>query len=286
VPQSALLVGALGFCTSVYVSNKQVLERRYPVVQVALPVAATPEAVRRGMALANITGCTDCHRADLRGGLFADAGWLHGHYASNLTLKTQNYSDEDLARIVRLGVRPDGRGVIAMPSFGFVRLTDGELADIIAFLRSVPAGGPNQPEHFIGPLDQWDLWRGGTFKTAVTYVADERFKEPADCGPQHRAARHLVGIVCAECHGGDLKGNGWDSGAPDLIVIVSYGVSELTRLLRTGIGVDGQEHGLMSAVAKDRLHHLSDQQIADIHGYLVARAKLTLRSTNGVVAVA
>ena len=40
-----------------------------------------------------------------------------------------------------------------------MRLTDSEMADIIAFVRSVPAGGSKQPEHFIGPLDQWDLWR-------------------------------------------------------------------------------------------------------------------------------
>jgi hypothetical protein len=32
----------------------------------------------------------------------------------------------------------------------------------------------------------------------------------------------------------------------------------------------------MSAVAKGRLYHLSDQQITDIHAYLVERAKLKL----------
>jgi hypothetical protein len=64
------------------------------------------------------------------------------------------------------------------------------------------------------------------------------------------------------------------TGAPDLIVVGSYGVPELTRLLRTGIGVDGKEHGLMSEVAKGRLYHLSDQQITDIHRYLLERAKL------------
>ena len=85
-----------------------------------------------------------------------------------------------------------------------------------------------------------------------------------------------MGIVCAECHGGDLKGNGWDSGAPDLIVIQSYGLPELKRLLRTGTAVGERTLGLMTRVAKDRLHHLSDQEIADIHGYLVARAKVPL----------
>lgn len=35
----------------------------------------------------------------------------------------------------------------------------------------------------------------------------------------------------------------------------------------------------MSAVAKDRLHPLSDQPIADIYAYLVARVKLKPSST-------
>ena len=240
---ATLGVAALGFCAWVYLSNARLLTRHYPVAKVTLTLDAAPDA-RRGKALADVAGCTDCHNADLRGGLWEDEGWLHGHlYTSNLTLKAKTYSDEDLARIVRLGVRPDGRGVVVMPSMGFVRLTDAEMADIIAFIRSLPAGGSDQPEHFIGPLYQWGVWRG-ELKPAITYVAGERAKDPVDAGSQHDAARHLARIVCAECHGGDLKGNGWDSGAPDLAVILAYDLEKFTRLLRTGIAADGKEHGV------------------------------------------
>jgi mono/diheme cytochrome c family protein len=161
-----------------------------------------------------------------------------------------------------------------MPSFGFTHLTDGEMADIIAFLRSVPAGGADQPGHSIGPLDRWDFWTGHGAKVAVAYVDEERRKEPIDAGPQHAAARHLTSLICRECHAGDLKGNGWGTGAPDLAVAAAYSLSQMTTLLRTGVGLDGKEHGLMSDVARDRLHHLSDQEIAGIHAYLVARASL------------
>jgi mono/diheme cytochrome c family protein len=271
----AIITALVGLGVSIYLSNARMLDRRYPLVVVSVPVAKGTAAVARGKRLADITGCTDCHGADLRGKLFIDDGWLSGrYYASNLTLKAQSYSDVELSRVVRNGVRPDGRGVVAMPAFAFVRLTDMEMADIIAFLRSLPVGGSEQPEHHIGPLDQWNLWRGLGPKTAISYVADERAKQPADAGSRHAAARHLVGIVCAECHGGDLKGDGWSSGAPDLRVVAAYGLPELARLLRSGIGVDGKEHGLMTLVARDRLHKLSDQEIADIHAYLVARMNL------------
>ena len=43
--------------------------------------------------------------------------------------------------------------------------------------------------------------------------------------------------------------------------------------MRTGIGVDGKEHGLMTAVAKSRFKHFSDDEIAGLHAYLVARAQ-------------
>jgi cytochrome c553 len=112
----------------------------------------------------------------------------------------------------------------------------------------------------------------------VSYVAAERLKQPADAGPAHAAARHLAGIVCAECHGGDLSGNGWDSGAPDLAVVKGYSVAELTRLLRTGTASGGRKLGLMTRVSIDRLHRLSDAEIGAIHAYLTARND---RSENG-----
>ena len=146
------------------------------------------------------------------------------------------------------------------------------MAAIIAFIRSMPPGGSVQPDHHTGPLDQWDLWIG-KLKPAISYVASERMKAPADLGPAHEYGRHLVAIVCTECHGGDLTGNGWDSGAPDLAVVSAYSRELLVGLLSTGIGADGRQHGLMSQVSRDRLHHLTDRDISAIHEYLLERAK-------------
>ena len=269
-----LVAAGLGFCAYIYASNERLLQRAYPVAPVSFVAAGGPDAVQRGKALADITGCTDCHRETLQGGAFGEPDWLHGYYyASNLTRKAQGYSDADLDRIVRQGVRPDGHGVIAMPSFGFVRLTDAERADIIAFVRSVPVGGIDQPAHAIGPIDHWHLWREH-FKPTVAYVAPERLKSPPDAGEVHEAGRHVVAIVCVECHGGDLTGHGWDGDAPDLRVVLAYDAPMFTRLLRTGTGADGREHGLMSMIARERLHKLSDEQIAAVFAYLTARAKL------------
>lgn len=275
-PFALLLVtaAACAFAAHVVLSNHRAMQRRHALEPVPIAAATDPGAAARGKALADVTGCTDCHRDDLRGGPFIDEGWLHGRYhASNLTLVAAKSSDEDLARIVRLGVKPDGRGVVAMPSFGFVRLTDAEMSDLLAFIRSRPPGGEVQPPHHVGPLDQWDLWRGDKLRLAVDYVATERVKDPREI-PGHEAGRHLARIVCAECHGGDLRGNGWDSGAPDLVVAASYDLQAFTRLLREGVPLGGRKLGLMGRVARDRLRKLSDDQVAQLHAYLVARASL------------
>lgn len=269
-PALAIVLAALGFCAFVYISNARMLAQRHDVARVAITAATDGEAPARGKRLADLTGCTDCHGADLRGKLFIDEGWLHSRiYSSNLTLKARRHTDEDLARIVRLGVRPDGKGTIVMPSMGYVRLTDAEMADILAFIRSLPPGGVEHPDHYTGPLDQWALWRG-ELKPTIAYVEAERAKSPPEAGPEHAPARRLAGIVCAECHGGDLKGNGWDSGAPSLAVAKSYSRAELTTLLRAGVAVGGRKLGLMTRVAKDRLHKLSDEEIAGLHAYLGA----------------
>lgn len=108
----------------------------------------------------------------------------------------------------------------------------------------------------------------------MAYVAGERLKNPPEAGAEHEAGRRVVAIVCVECHAGDLKGHGWDGDAPDLRVVLAYDAAKFTRLLRTGIGADGKEHGLMSEIARDRLHKLNDEQIAAVYAYLTARAKL------------
>jgi mono/diheme cytochrome c family protein len=276
VIQGIALAGlaALAFVALIHLSNHRLLDRRYPVSPSTFTASQGAEAIARGKRLADITGCTDCHGPDLRGQLFADEGWWRGrYYASNLTLKALTYSDADLARIVREGVRPDGRGVIAMPSFAYVRLTDAETADLIAFIRSVPAAGVAQPAHWIGPRGQWDWWTGTHYRPAVLDVEPQRRLEPPELGPHHAEGRHLAGVVCAEYHGGDLKGNGWDTGAPDLGVAAAYTRDQLARLLRSGVAADGRERGLMTLVSKSRLHHLSDDDIGRIHDYLSARAR-------------
>jgi mono/diheme cytochrome c family protein len=135
----------------------------------------------------------------------------------------------------------------------------------------MPVGGNEQPSHWMGPVEQWDLWRGA-FQPTVRYVEVERRKTLPEADERHAAGRHIVAVACVECHGSDLKGHGWDGDAPDLRVVLAYDPTTFARLLRTGIGADGNEHGLMSEVARTRFSRLSEDQVSAIFGYLRERA--------------
>ena len=63
-------------------------------------------------------------------------------YTANLTSGRggvgRTYSDADWVRSIRYGVRPDGRGIIFMPSDYFNRISDADLGAMIAYLKSLP----------------------------------------------------------------------------------------------------------------------------------------------------
>jgi hypothetical protein len=73
----------------------------------------------------------------------------------NLTLgrgsRTAQYRATDWDRIVRHGIKPNGRPA-AMPSEDFVRMSDQELSDIIAFIRSQPPVDNEVAPVKLGPL--------------------------------------------------------------------------------------------------------------------------------------
>lgn len=267
---AVLLAGAY---VALWATSEAVLARTWPVRSVALARATDVGAVERGAWIARTRGCTDCHGADMHGTPFFDEMPIARLWAPNVTRIAAGYNDGDLARSIRQGVRRDGRGVLIMPSATFSRLTDPETADLIAWLRSLPVGGPEQPAPFIGPLGRLGL-ATGRFDTEVSGVAEAARRRPPDLGSEHVWARHFVATTCSECHGPDLRGSSAVN-APDLLVAGAYSEQDFARLLRTGVAAGGRRVGLMSDIAPGRFGGLSDQQIAAIHAYLRVRADLT-----------
>jgi mono/diheme cytochrome c family protein len=139
-------------------------ERDYPTIA----TSADPQVIAEGQYLSfGPAGCAYCH-VPREQWTTLDAGAvlpLSGNhvfrlpfgvfYSSNLTPDSDTgigrRSDGELARILRNGVRADGRA--AFPLMEYQHLTDEDLVAVISYLRSQPAVRSQVPDHelsFVG----------------------------------------------------------------------------------------------------------------------------------------
>jgi mono/diheme cytochrome c family protein len=216
---------------------------------------------------------------EIEGGVFINNVLLARLVAPNLTTTVRKYSNADLARIIRRGVRPDGSSVIGMPSEMFSGLTDEDLGKMLAYLRSVPPHPGPAPERRLGPIARVafvagklrpaaELVRKGDLMTG-TYPPDD---------DSNAAGGYLARTSCTECHGLDLQGG---DTAPDLRIAAGYSFEAFTGLMRRGKALGNRELPLMSRVARGRFSHFTDQELLVLYAYLVARATIPDSASTG-----
>ena len=101
-----------------------------------------------------------------------------------------------------------------MPSMDFQRLSDQELSDIVAYIRSLPPRDNDVPRVSLGPLGKV-LVATGKLPLPVDVIPHERPHPVMPPAPEASAefGRHLAG-VCFGCHGEDLAGGPIVGGDP------------------------------------------------------------------------
>ncbi len=269
------LLGLVGLLVllgaGIYGASELKIREQHSTAGRPVAVPSDPASIADGERLAKITGCLGCHGENLEGGMFIDDAMLARIAAPNLTAAAGAYSDAELERIIRHGIRPDNRSVVAMPSEMFNALADADMGRIIAYLRSVPPVEGQARVMKAGPLGRVGLALG-QYNPAVVEVgkaaaAAAAFPAAGDSG--NRGA-YLARIACTECHGVDLKGK---PGSPDLAIAAGYTLEQFARLLKTGVALGDRELELMSSVARNRFSNFSDDEIAALHEFLVARVK-------------
>ena len=254
----------------VYGLSERVLRRTYEVPAIALTIPTDPESIREGRRLATIRGCyLDCHGKEAEGRVMFDDAKIARIVAPNLTVAVRQYTDAQLAVIIRNGLRPDGRSLIVMPSEAFIGMTDTDLGRIIAFLKSLPQVPGPGPQIAVGPLGRLGVV-AGKFQTAAQLIATT-VPPPAATNQEAEPGRYLARTVCAECHGTSLRGAvNPDFTSPDLRVVAAYSPEGFARLLRTGIALGDRQLGTMSERSRNNLSQLTDAEIAALYSYLHA----------------
>ena len=197
--------------------------------------------------------------------MFFDQPWLARLVAPNVPKAIRGYSDPELARLLRHGVRPNGRGVAVMPSSMFYHLDDQDLSTLIAYLRTLPdKEGDPLPSNAMRVLARIGLTMG-QYKVEPREITHDAPRAPK--GP-HPAAlgRYIAESSCTECHGQRLEGG--PQGAPALSIVGGYTLSEFAKLMREGVPRDGRTLEMMGGVARSRFVHFSDDEVAALYTYL------------------
>jgi mono/diheme cytochrome c family protein len=136
-----------------------------PVYKITLPQTVVPNAqqpftkadlddkVKRGFYLATIAHCMECHSplgpkgrdfTRMGAGGFEFKGGFGVSVSRNITSsKTKgigDWSDSDIKRAITTGVSKDGSPLKPPMGYGYyAKMTDSDLSDVIAYLRTVPA---------------------------------------------------------------------------------------------------------------------------------------------------
>lgn len=243
-----------------------------PAFAVAIP--SDKAAIARGRHIAETRGCMSCHGKALAGELFHEGPWGYRSVAANVALLAKRESPATLERAIRHGIGHDGRALYDMPAYNFLSMRDGDVADLIAFLRTVPAAEHALPTASLGWQIRWHLATGAdaAIPAFLPKVPKLSFQSHPDAAV--RRGEYLAMTSCNECHGLGLRGDDpWAAPvemAPDLVIVGSYEKADFVKLMRTGKAAGNRELPMMSGVARDRFVHWTDGEVDDLYAFLQA----------------
>jgi mono/diheme cytochrome c family protein len=257
------------------------------------PSIAAEGDAKRGEYVSKAAGCVGCHTENRKDAApFAGGRPLKTpfgtFYGPNITPDAQagigRWSEADFVRALRHGERPDGANYFpAFPYTSFTGMSDGDLRDLWAYLRSLPANGrANQPHELGFPYRFRFLvtpWKW-LFFTPGPAPAPRQLTAAEDRG------RYLVQALghCGECHTprnslGALSkdralGGGRDADAkkiPNLTPtrLKSWSDGELKQFLLTGETPDGDSAAeTMAEVVRNTTSQLAPDDLQALIAYL------------------
>lgn len=228
--------------------------------------AADPDTadLEEGWRLAQTRGCFHgCHGDKLQGEVFIGNPIFGLINAPDLTRAFSEKADADLERIIRQGVHENGRSTFLMPSASFYHLSDEDLNNIFAFIRSQEKSNGLTPKVMPGPIALYMLMTDELPVESKLIANGAPFIEDGD---EHYFGKYVAFTVCSECHGMDFLG--FADFTPSLKAIAAYSREDFHRLMTEGIAVGDRELELMTSVAKSRFVHLTDEEEDALYAFL------------------
>jgi mono/diheme cytochrome c family protein len=191
--------------------------------------------------------------------------------SANLTPAGQlrHWSDGEIFRAIRNGIDAQGRWLMVMSYTNAGKLSDEDIKALIAYIRSLPAAGPDTAN----PPDQLNLLGvvmlgAGMLPTGKPVLTGVITAPPKGPTPQY-GAYILSYQDCRECHGANLAGGVQGQMAPigpDLNVVKGWRLKEFVATLRTGVDPGG--HVLGEQMPWRPIGKMDDEELSAVYEYL------------------
>ena len=230
--------------------------------------------------------CKLCHGSDLSGGPFFQApiGYID---AVNLTSGEGGiggeFTDQDWVRAIRYGVDPNGHSLLVMPAPAFWYFNDQDLADIIAYLKTLPPVDRQTREPNINLLGKALLGAGLIGKGVIVAEDVPSLPQPDNVpvGITPQYGNYLVNVSgCRDCHGQDLSGgksaDPAAKPAPNLTPggeLIAWQEADFINTLRTGTTPFGLKLDPAEMPWED-FKNFFDDELGAIFAYLSSLPKL------------
>lgn len=259
-----------------------------------LPSPANAQGdAKRGEYLAKAGGCVACHTEDKKGAVpFAGGRALETPFGKffgpNITPDSKagigRWSETDFVRAMRMGVGPDGAQYYpAFPYPSFTRITDRDLGDLWAYLRTVPPSNRPSKAHELGfPYNwrflirfwKWLFFDPGVFQPVPGHSETVNrgaylVRALGHCGECHTPRNFLGGPIQDRFLGGGKGPDGKD--IPNLTParLKKWNDAELKDFLTTGLTPDGDVASeTMGEVVRNTTGQLTPQDLAAMVAYL------------------
>jgi mono/diheme cytochrome c family protein len=269
---------------------------RWLAVLLLLPSVSWADQVQRGKYVFNVAGCANCHTqskgkgAELAGGdaLKTPFGDFYGpNITPDLETGIGSWREADFIAAMRLGRRPDGSSYFPVfPYTSYRGMTDSDLADVWAYLKTVPAvNKPSTPHDIKWPFG----WRGSMRFWNWLYLTAPSSDDfgPAGAEPIWQRGQYIADHLahCGECHtprtflGGPDTDQYWAGGivegekVPNITADRDHGIGswspdDLDGLLTIGMLPDGDFVGGSMGHVVDGTSILTDDDRAALIAYI------------------
>lgn len=258
--------------------------------------AAAQGDAKHGEYLAKAAGCVGCHTEAKEGAtpfaggraLKTPFGTFYGpNITPHATAGIGRWTEADFARALRLGLRPDGAHYFpAFPYPSFTRITDADVRDLWAYLRSLPPSARANQAHdlrfpfgwrFLVAGWKWLFFSPGPFvadpaRTPVLNRGAYLVEALGHCGECHTARNFLGGLKRGRALAGAAKGPTGDR-IPNLTPtkLKSWSDEDLKGFLQTGLAPDGDVVAeTMGEVIRNTTSQLVPGDLAALIAYLRA----------------